>query len=102
MKKIVSKEIKKISNNIPEPMYDDTFQVYPSSLSEKDLENAIVFERLHLYNNCKPCGAIALQKYLRDLGLEQVPSSSKINRILSKHCLTNGRTGFYPEDYPST
>lgn len=101
MRTMASKEMEKFSSSTSDPMYDDTFQVYPSSLSGKDLENAIVFERLHLYNQCKPCGAVALQKHLRCFGLEQIPSASKINRILEKHCLTNGRTGFYPEDYLS-
>jgi hypothetical protein len=80
----------------PDPMYDDTFTVYPSSLTPQEFESAIVFERLHLYNRQKPCGAVALRRHLRYLGAEKIPSVSTIQRILSKHCLTNKRTGYYP------
>jgi hypothetical protein len=85
--------------NGPDPMFDDTFSVYPSSLTKDELINAIVVERLDLYNNLKPCGAVAIRKRLHDLGVEKLPSISTIGRILSQQCLTHGRTGFYPEDY---
>jgi hypothetical protein len=98
MKTSVSEEmIVAVGDN--DPMYDDTFTVYPPSLTQKELEEVVVFERLCLYNRNKPCGAKSLQRHLRYLGLEQLPSISSINRILSKHCLTNNRTGYYPEDY---
>ena len=80
-------------------MYEDTFTVYPSSLTRKEFEEIVVFERLSLYNRGKPCGAKSLRWHLQYLGLEQLPSISSINRILSKHCLTNNQTGYYPEDY---
>jgi hypothetical protein len=85
--------------NDPDPTYDDTFSAYPLLLTKKELEYAVVFERLHLYNNMKPCGAVALRKRLQCLGVEKLPSISTINRILSQQYLTHGRTGYYPEDY---
>lgn len=85
--------------NERDPMYDDAFTVYPSSLTQQKLEKVIVFERLALYNSLKPCSAAALRRHLHYLGLEKLPSVSTIGRILSKQCLTNSRTGYYPEDY---
>jgi hypothetical protein len=85
--------------NGPDPIYDDTFSVYPSSLTKKELEKVIVLERLSLYNEMKPCGAVALRKRLHDLGVDKLPSVSTIGKILSEQFLTHGRTGFYPEDY---
>jgi hypothetical protein len=85
--------------NDPDPICDDTFSVYPSSLTKKELEWAVVFERLHLYNQMKPCGAVALRKRLQSLGVEKLPSISTIGKILSEQYLTHGRTGYYPEDY---
>ena len=82
-----------------DPMYDTTFTVYPPSLPRQELEETIVFERLALYNSPKPYGAKAIRGRLQYLGLKQLPSISTINRILSEHCLTNCRTGYYPEDY---
>jgi hypothetical protein len=80
-------------------MYDDTFTAYPSSLTREETEDAIVFERLHLYNQLKPCGASALRMHLKSLGVNCLPSLRTIGRILSKQSLTHGRTGYYAEDY---
>ena len=85
--------------NGPDPMFDDTFTVYPSSLTKDELVKVVVLERLDLYNNLKPCGAVAIRKRLHDLGVEKLPSISTIGRILSQQCLTHGRIEFYPEDY---
>ena len=85
--------------NEPDPIYDVTFSVYPPTLTKKELESVVVLERLHLYNHMKPCGAAALKKHLQSLGVENLPSVSTIGRILSEQYLTNGRIGYYPEDY---
>jgi len=84
--------------NGPDPMFDDTFTVYPPSLTRDELVKVVVLERLDLFNNMKPCGAVAIRKRLVDLGVEKLPSISKIGRILSQQGLTHGRIGFYPED----
>jgi len=71
----------------------------PSALTPREIEAAIVLERLSLYNHGKPCGAVALRSRLQCLGVVQLPSVSTINRILAKNYLSNRRTGYYPEDY---
>lgn len=61
----------------------------------------ITFFRLDLYNNGLPCGPKAIQEKLRDEGIAPIPSTSTIARALRRQCLTNGRTGYYAEDYPT-
>lgn len=56
--------------------------------------------RLNLYNSGIHCGPKAIQDKLRDENLTPVPSISTISRVLNSQCLTNGRTGYYQEDYP--
>lgn len=70
-----------------------------SLFSTEEVEQVIVSERLYLYNRMKPCGAAALRQHLYGLEVTPLPSISTIGRILAKHCLTHGRTGYYPEDY---
>lgn len=65
----------------------------------KEMEDIIVMERLYLYNRSLPCGASVLYKRLKQCGVINVPSPRTIHRILHKHCVTNGRTGYCPEDY---
>jgi hypothetical protein len=60
----------------------------------------ITFFRLDLYNSGSPCGPKAIQKALRDEGIESVPSTSTIARALRRQYLTNGRTGYYEEEQP--
>lgn len=95
--KTVSEEMV-VSIDSPDPMYDDTFTIYPSNLTGDELESAIVIERLSLYNNGKPCGAQALRKHLQYLGLMELPSVRTITRILARHCLTYRRMGYYAKD----
>jgi len=83
----------------PDPMYDDTFTIYPGPLTQEELEEVIVFERLDLYNHSKPCGAKSLKRHLQSIGVEPLPSAGKIGKTLAKQFLTHGRTGYYPEDY---
>ena len=66
-----------------------------------DREKMVVYItlfRLHLYNKGLPCGPKAIQKTLRDEGIESVPSTSTIARALRRQYLTNGRTGYYAEE----
>jgi hypothetical protein len=83
----------------PDAMYDITFSVYPSTLTKKELEYAVVTERLHLYNHMESCGAAAIRNRLQSLGVVKLPSISTIGRILAAQYLTHGRTGYYPGDY---
>jgi hypothetical protein len=65
----------------------------------KEIEQIVILERLHLHNWGLPCGAQAIRRRLDRQGIQPLPSISTINRILSRNCLTHGRTGYYPEDY---
>jgi hypothetical protein len=60
----------------------------------------VTFIRLDLYNNGKNCGPKAIQKEMRRLNIEKIPSSATIGRILKNQYLTHGRTGYYPGDPP--
>ena len=73
------------------PMTDTLF-------SRAEIEQIVVLERLHLYNRGLPCGAKAIRNLLLQEGVRPSPSMSTIKRILSRNCLTYGRTGFYPGD----
>ena len=55
--------------------------------------------RLNLYNQDLFCGAQAIHWEMEDLGVEPLPSIRTINRILSRHGLTQRRTGKYEERY---
>ena len=55
--------------------------------------------RLHLYNAGLPCGPKAIQSELLEERISLVPSVSTIARALTRQHLTNGRTGYYKEDY---
>jgi len=57
--------------------------------------------RYQLYNKLENCGAKAIQRKLIEKNLTPVPSISTINLILKIQYLTNGRTGYYRDDYPS-
>jgi hypothetical protein len=64
-----------------------------------EIEQIVIMERLHLYNRGIPCGAQAIRRQLDRQGVQPLPSLSTIKRILSRNCLTHGRTGYYPEDF---
>jgi len=69
-----------------------------ASFSRAQIEQIVVMERLHLYNRGIPCGAQAIRKLLEQEEVRPLPSISTIKRILSRNCLTYGRTGYYPGD----
>ena len=56
--------------------------------------------RLDLYNSGKNCGRKAIQREMRRLKIDNVPSVATIGRILRDQYLTHGRTGYYPGDPP--
>ena len=67
--------------------------------SKEEIEQIVILTRLHLYNYERHYGANAIRERLDEENIRPLPSISTINRILSKNYLTNGRTGYYPEDY---
>jgi hypothetical protein len=68
-----------------------------------EIEQLIVWERLHRYNRGLPCGAQAIRQSLGQQEVRPLPSVRSIHRILSRNGLTHRRTGFYPDsDSPTT
>jgi putative transposase len=66
--------------------------------TKEKIEQIVVMERLHLYNRGIPCGAKTIKNLLGQEDVRPLPSVSTIKRILSRNCLTYGRTGYYPGD----
>ena len=65
-----------------------------------EIEEIIIMTRLDLYNRGVCCGAKAIKKKLDEYyQIDPLPSERTIGRVLSKHCLTHRRTGFYEEYY---
>ena len=64
--------------------------------SVDEMEQIVVMHRLSLYNQGLPCGAKAIRDDL-DARTEEasLPSERTIGRILARHGLTHGRTGWY-------
>jgi hypothetical protein len=79
------------TTNKNDPIYDDqTCYTYPSSLTQEQLESVVKIEWLDLYNQLKPCGAIALRQHLLSIGMLNLPSASTIGRVMAKQGLVNG------------
>jgi len=72
------------------------------SRNRSEIEDIVTFIRLELYNRGKPCGGRAIVRRLDEQSVRPLPTERTVDRILAKHCLTNGRTGFYLEDDPSS
>lgn len=60
----------------------------------------VTFVRVDLYNSGKNCGPEAIQKEMKRLEIELIPSTATIGRILKDQYLTHGRTGYYSGDPP--
>jgi hypothetical protein len=62
------------------------------------IEEIVIFVRLHLYNRGVAYGAKAIHRELQDSDddvVSPLPSLRTINRILHRNGLTHGRTGHY-------
>ena len=67
-----------------------------SVYTKKEIEEIVKLVRLELYNRGLHCGPRVIKKRLEEYyGINLLPSESTIGRILSRHGLTYGRTGFY-------
>jgi hypothetical protein len=62
--------------------------------TKQEIEECVVFTRLELYNRAMPCGPKAVQEKLKVYHVNPLPSESTISRIMVRHGLTDGRTGF--------
>ena len=60
-----------------------------------EVEEVVKLVRLRLYNAGLFCGAQAIRWELDDLGVRPLPSVRTINRVLSRHGLTQRRMGRY-------
>ena len=70
---------------------------YSLARSPEDVEAIVVMARLERHNRNQSCGADALRKRLQTFyHLKPLPSARTIGRILARHGLTHGRTGWYP------
>jgi hypothetical protein len=64
--------------------------------TKQEIEEAVTFVRLELYNRDIPCGPKPIRKRLDEFyHLKPLPSERTIARLLSRHGLTHRRTGFY-------
>ena len=63
--------------------------------SRTDIIQIVCFARLHLYNRGLPCGASPIRLLMDQLGVRPLPSLTSIKRILSRHHLTQARTGLF-------
>lgn len=86
-----------MKNNVIEA---NTVEEYDALTEKEKVIIHITNIRLELYNKLEKCGAKAIEKRLIEENFIPVPSISTINRILKRQYLTNGRTGYYPGDYP--
>lgn len=66
-----------------------------TAYTREEIVEIVKLIRLNLYNKSLHCGARAIKKKMEEDDIEPVPSESTIGRILSRHGLTHGRTGFY-------
>ncbi len=66
--------------------------------TKEEIDEFVAFVRLELYNRAMPCGPKSIQKRIKVFYHDkQTPSERTISRILARHGLTHGRTGFYDE-----
>jgi hypothetical protein len=62
--------------------------------TKEEIVEIVKIIRLKLYNRGLQCGAKAIKNKIEENDIEPIPSKSSIGRILSRHGLTYGRTGF--------
>jgi len=64
--------------------------------TKQDIEEAVTFVRLELYNRNLPCGPNPIRKRLQEFyRITPLPYERTIARLLSHHGLTHRRTGIY-------
>lgn len=69
------------------------------SRSPAEVEEIVVMARLDQHNRGQPCGADALRKRLKTFyHLKPLPSARTIGQILTRHGLTESRTGQYTSE----
>lgn len=67
--------------------------------SQPEITDIIIFFRLSLYNQAKPCSATAIHHEMQSAKITPIPSIGSIHRILVQQNLTHRRTGCYPGEH---
>ncbi len=65
-----------------------------AAYTREEIVEIVKMIRLNLYNKGLHCGARVIKKEMEKENVEPLPSKSTIGRILSRHGLTHGRTGY--------
>jgi len=79
-----------------------TVEQYASLNKNKKWIELVTFFRLSLYNQGVACGAKTILEKMTEEYIRPLPSISTINKIIREQYLTNGRTGYYEEDYDNS
>ena len=67
-----------------------------SEWTKQEIEEAVIFVRLELYNRDLPYGPNPIRKRLQEFyRIQPLPSERTIARLLSHNGLTHRRTGIY-------
>jgi hypothetical protein len=66
------------------------------SFSKIEIEEIVAMVRLTRYNRGCTHGANAILQEMESMEIRPLPSLRNIARILTRRCLSNGRTGHYP------
>jgi hypothetical protein len=67
-----------------------------SEWTKQEIEEAVIFVRLELYNRDLPCSPAPIRKRLQEFyRISPLPSERTIARRRSRNGLTHGRTGIY-------
>jgi len=67
--------------------------------SQPEITDIVIFFRLSLYNQAKPCSAKAIHHQMQSARITPLPSIGSIHRILARENLTHRRTGYYPGEH---
>ena len=83
-------------SQVDKEMLEREEYAFARTWSPKEIEQLVVIVRLEQYNRGLSCGAAALHRLLgQHYNVRPLPSVRKIGEILTRNCLTNGRTGWY-------
>lgn len=83
-------------NQVDKEMLEREEYAFAGLWSPEEIEQLVVIVRLEQYNRGLNCGAATLHRLLdQHYNVRPLPSVRKIGEILTRNCLTNGRTGWY-------
>jgi hypothetical protein len=86
-------------NHVDKEQLERDEHAHAGPSSPEEIEQLVVMVRLESYNRGLPCGAAVLHGLMQDhYNARPLPSVRKIGQILTGHCLTNARTGWYENE----